>query len=322
MLIALILFFIGLILLFYSADRLVFGATAIATTLNFSHFTMGVMTLGIGTSLPELAFSITAGLNGKTDMVIGNTLGSNITNILLILGVTAVIRPLRFRSQRLKREGPMLFLISLLVGFTLYDNRLNRTDGMILLGLFFAFAWLMLALNKHHFRQPEDSLSMMQDAETPKEISQTVAFLWILVGLIILPIAAKITLDNATVIARYLGLSELIISLTIVAIGTSLPELATAISGIYRREDDIVLGNIIGSNIFNVLVVIGIPSLLSPGTFSEEAFRRDYWVMLAASLVLTILCLGRHRRLTRRLGIGLLTGFIFYIGILIYSAQI
>lgn len=320
MLIAVVMLFIGLILLVYGADRLVFGATAIANSLNVPRLAVGIMVTGVGTSLPELAFSVTAGINGKTNMVVGNAIGSNITNILLILGCVAIIRPLSLHSKRLKREAPLLFLIMLLAGFVLYDNQLSRSDGIILLLAFISFMLLVFKMSKRTFLRETDSLSVSQEAETPKEISQTVAFLWILIGVLVLPIAAKITVDNATVVARYLGLSELMISLTIIAIGTSLPELATAITGMYKHEDDMVLGNVIGSNIFNMLVVMGIPALISPGSFFSEAFRRDYWIMLAASLLLILLCVGRSRRLTRPMGIVLLAGFTLYIGVLMYSA--
>lgn len=205
--------------------------------------------------------------------------------------------------------------VTILCGFVLYDNQLTRLDGVILILAFAAFMWLMLKMARLAMRDGNDPLTDEQMAELPKDTSNTVALLWIALGLIILPLSAKIIVDNSTVIARYFGVSELVIGLTIIAIGTSLPELATSIAGAIKGEHDIVLGNIIGSNIFNILIVLGVPALISQGDtqFDPSAFSRDYWVMLGVSVMLTALCIRRKHKIGRTAGALLLCGFAAYV---------
>lgn len=319
MLFATVLLVVGLMLLVYGADRLVYGAAVLARVLGVPPLIIGVMIVGIGTSLPELAVSVTAVQNQQIDMAVGNVLGSNIANILLILGSAALIRPLTFHSDLLRRELiPMLF-ITLLCGLVLYNNYLSRLEGVILLAS--AGAWIVLVLRMLRQAQQKGSDSLMREqlAELPQaDGNQTVAILWLLLGLIILPMAARIVIDNATVIARHFMIDELTIGLTVLAIGTSLPELATAIVGTLKKEDDIALGNLIGSNIFNILIVLGIPALISPGPVNPLAFQRDYGVMLGASLLLTLLCIGKKGRIGQGAGALLLCLFVAYLAALFF----
>ncbi|AOV97947.1 calcium/sodium antiporter [Edwardsiella hoshinae] len=320
MLLATLLLLIGLLLVVYGADRVVYGAAAVAHALGVAPLVIGMTIVSIGTSLPELTVSLSAVIHNQIDTAVGNVLGSNIANILLILGCAALIRPLSVRSTLVRRELPLTLGATILCGFLLYDNQLNRIDGVILVTFFAAFLWMMLKIA--HQTQPEglDSYAREQIAELPRGTGLPVALLWMALGLIILPLASRMVIDNATVLARYLGVNELTIGLTVIAIGTSLPELATAIAGAIKGEHDIVLGNIIGSNTCNILMVLGVPALIGPRDtlIDAAAFGRDYWALLAVTLVLTLLCLRRQQRIGRPAGALLLCGFAAYI-VLLYT---
>lgn len=319
MLFATVLLVVGLVLLVYGADRLVYGAAILARVLGFPPLVIGIVIVGIGTSLPELAVSIAAAQSQQIDMAVGNVLGSNIANILLILGTAALIRPLTFHSDLLRRELAPMLLITLLCGALLYNGVLSRLDGLILLASAGIWIVLMLRMMRQAQQNGSDSLMREQLAELPQEDgNQTVAILWLLLGLIILPMAARIVIDNATVIARHFAIDELTIGLTVLAIGTSLPELATAIVGTLKKEDDIALGNLIGSNIFNIVLVLGIPALISPGAINPLAFQRDYGVMLGASVLLALLCLGKKRHIGKGAGALLLCLFAAYLAALFF----
>lgn len=319
MFLAIALLIVGLFLLVYGADRLVYGAAVISRSLGVPPLIIGMTVVGIGTSLPELFVSTTAALNGQIDMAVGNVLGSNIANILLILGVAALIHPLAARSEVLRRELPLMLAVTVLCGFVLMDGTLSRLDGVVLLAAAAAFILLMLKIARLAQREGSDSLTVEQLAELPQDSSNTVAVLWLVLAFIILPLSSKMVVDNATVIAHYFGMSELVVGLTLIAIGTSLPELATSIAGALKGEDDMAIGNIIGSNIFNTVIVLGVPALLSPGSVDSAAFHRDYWVMLAVSIVLSALCIGRKHRIGHLAGALLLCGFIAYLAVLFFN---
>ncbi|MDT3252932.1 calcium/sodium antiporter [Serratia sp. root2] len=319
MFLAIALLIVGLFLLVYGADRLVYGAAVISRSLGVPPLIIGMTIVGIGTSLPELFVSTTAALNGQIDMAVGNVLGSNIANILLILGVAALIHPLAARSEVLRRELPLMLAVTVLCGFVLMDGTLSRLDGVVLLAAAAAFILLMLKIARLAQREGSDSLTVEQIAELPQDSSNTVAVLWLVLAFIILPLSSKMVVDNATVIAHYFGMSELVVGLTLIAIGTSLPELATTIAGALKGEDDMAIGNIIGSNIFNTVIVLGVPALLSPGSVDPAAFHRDYWVMLAVSIVLSALCIGRKHRIGHLAGALLLCGFIAYLAVLFFN---
>ncbi|OJT37490.1 calcium/sodium antiporter [Serratia plymuthica] len=319
MFLAIALLIVGLFLLVYGADRLVYGAAVISRSLGVPPLIIGMTVVGIGTSLPELFVSTTAALNGQIDMAVGNVLGSNIANILLILGVAALIHPLAARSEVLRRELPLMLAVTVLCGFVLMDGTLSRLDGVVLLAAAAAFILLMLKIARLAQREGSDSLTVEQLAELPQDSSNTVAVLWLVLAFIILPLSSKMVVDNATVIAHYFGMSELVVGLTLIAIGTSLPELATSIAGALKGEDDMAIGNIIGSNIFNTVIVLGVPALLSPGSVDPAAFHRDYWVMLAVSIVLSALCIGRKHRIGHLAGALLLCGFIAYLAVLFFN---
>ncbi|WP_074011790.1 calcium/sodium antiporter [Candidatus Sodalis sp. SoCistrobi] len=317
MLFATSLCIIGLILLVYGADRLVYSAAVLSRSLGVAPWLIGCTIVSFGTSLPELLVSVTAALNNQTDMAVGNILGSNIINIMLIVGGAALIRPVTFRSEIVRRELPLLLLITLLCGLLLADHSLGRLDGVLLLAAAAGYLMIIVTISRLALREGSDTLTREQLAELPQDSNNTVAVLWLVLAFIILPISARMVIDNASVLARYFGLSDLVVGLTVLAIGTSLPELATLVAGALKGENDIALGNVIGSNIFNSVIVLGVPALLSPGPFNPAAFARDYWVMLAASVILAALCLRKRRRINRLSGALLVCGFIAYLAVLL-----
>ncbi|WP_368900105.1 calcium/sodium antiporter [Mixta calida] len=317
MLLATALLVIGLVLLVYGADRLVFSAAILCRSLGIPPIIIGMTIVGIGTSLPELIVSFTAATYGQMDIAVGTAIGSNITNILLILGGAALLHPLTVHSRLVRRELPLMLLVTLLCGVMLFDNQLSRGDGLALIAIAFLYLLFIIRIARRAERDNSDSLTREQVAELPRDdAGNTVAFLWLAVALIILPMSTRMVIDNATVIADYLGVSELVIGLTIISVGTSLPELATVIAGALKGEDDIAIGNLIGSNIYNMAIVLGLPALIQPGAFDSAVIERDYWVMLGVSALFTLICLQRSRRIGRRAGAVLLAGFIIWVAVL------
>ncbi|KYP92292.1 calcium/sodium:proton antiporter [bacteria symbiont BFo1 of Frankliniella occidentalis] len=317
MLVATALLIIGLVLLVYGADRLVFSAAILCRSLGIPPLIIGMTVVGIGTSLPELIVSFSAATHGQMDIAVGTAMGSNITNILLILGGAALLHPLTVHSRLVRRELPLMLLVTLLCGVMLFDNELSRNDGLAMIAIAAIYLMFIIKIARRAERENSDSLTREQLAELPRDdVGNPVAFLWLAVALIVLPMSTRMVIDNATVIADYFGVSELVIGLTIISVGTSLPELATVIAGALKGEDDIAIGNLIGSNIYNMAIVLGIPALIHPGTLDSAAFARDYWVMLGVSALFTLICMQRSRRIGRLAGALLLCGFIVWVGML------
>jgi len=317
MLVATALLIIGLVLLVYGADRLVFSAAILCRSLGIPPLIIGMTVVGIGTSLPELIVSFSAATHGQMDIAVGTAMGSNITNILLILGGAALLHPLTVHSRLVRRELPLMLLVTLLCGVMLFDNELSRNDGLAMIAIAAIYLMFIIKIARRAERENSDSLTREQLAELPRDdVGNTVAFLWLAVALIVLPMSTRMVIDNATVIADYFGVSELVIGLTIISVGTSLPELATVIAGALKGEDDIAIGNLIGSNIYNMAIVLGIPALIHPGTLDSAAFARDYWVMLGVSVLFALLCLLRRRRVGRIAGLILLCGFFVWVTLL------
>lgn len=309
--------------LVYSADRFVFGAAALARNLGISPMVIGLTIVAMGSSAPEIMVSATASLNGQLNTAIGNAIGSNITNITLVLGVTALMQPILVGKSSLRREMPVMLLATVLTGYLLSDNYLSFFDGCTLITLFvLMMGYLIWRSQKQHHQQQssatadkteDDELIEQYESEIPNEVPTTKALFWLIVGLIILPISSDYLVGAASNIARYLGISELVIGLTIIAVGTSLPELAACIISVIKKENDIALGNIIGSNIFNLLIVLAVCGVLAPGKVDPAAFARDYWWMLATSASIGVLSLlVKPHRLTRWAGGLLLITFISY----------
>lgn len=249
---------------------------------------IGLTIVAMGSSAPEIVVSATAALNGNSNTAVGNALGSNITNIALVLGFTALLRPLMVSSGTLRREMPVLLAITLLGVYFLSDQHLSFAEGITLFSLFFIviglLAWLSFKSDKN------DPLANDNAEEIPSDVATSKAVLWVVVGLIMLPLSAHFMVDSAVFIARHFGMSDLLIGLTIIALGTSLPELAACVAAALKHEHDLVLGNIIGSNIFNLLAVLAMPGLILPGSIDPAAAQRDSYVMLGLTLLLLLFC--------------------------------
>ncbi|HAS6797028.1 calcium/sodium antiporter [Vibrio parahaemolyticus] len=311
MLEAVALLIVGLVLLVWSADKLVFGSAAIARNVGISPLVIGMTILAMGSSAPEMMVSATAAWDGKTDTAVGNVLGSNIANIALILGITALIKPLSISSAVIRRELPLMIAVTVLAGILLWNSHLGFYEGVLLFVLFGAFLFAMLQISRKE-QKSGDAFLEDQESEIPQGVSNPKAIMWVVIGLILLPLAASLLVDNAVIIAKHFGMSDLVIGLTIIAIGTSLPELAASLAGVLKGEDDMAVGNIIGSNVFNILAVMGLPGIINPSTLSEYAMGRDFWVMLGVSLLLVAMCLGKSRSINRLQGAILFTCFLGY----------
>lgn len=309
----------GLIGLIWSADKFVYGSAAIARNFGLPPLIIGLTIVAMGSSAPEIMVAVTASLDGVGNTAIGNALGSNITNIALVLGVTVLLKPLVVHSQLLNRELPILLVVSAIAGYMLFDQVLTLAEGAILLTLFFVtiggLCWLTL-----NDRNKDDRLVDEAQDEVPEGVSNKAAVLWILIGMVLLPVSSNFVVEGASDIARYFGISDLVIGLTIIAIGTSLPELAACVASIKNNEHDLALGNIVGSNIFNILAVLAMPALISPGVFDANAAGRDMYIMLGLTVLLFAMCwqLFGKRTITRIEGAILVAIFIAY-QILLFS---
>ncbi|MDP2714464.1 calcium/sodium antiporter [Rheinheimera sp.] len=312
LLLAIIFVVVGLVLLIWSADRFVFGASSIARTAGISPMIIGLTIVAMGSSAPEMLVSASAAWQGRLDTSVGNALGSNITNILLVIGAAALLKPIAVSSLTLKREYPLLLLCTLLGYYFISDNALTRFEGILLLTAFVAFLALLVYWGKH--ATPDDPLIAELNAEMPAQISALRAMVWLGIGLVLLLASSQLLIHGAVTIATYAGLSDLVIGLTIIAIGTSLPELAASIIGILKGEDDLALGNIIGSNIFNILAVLGLGAVIGPAGLDPMAGSRDSYVMIAATVIMLLMSLrlGKIRRINRAEGAILLCGFVGY----------
>ena len=317
MLLSLLAVFSGFALLVYGADRFVHGAAALANNLGVSPLIIGLTVVGIGTSAPEILVSAMAALQGNPALGVGNAVGSNITNIALVLGTTAIISPLMVRSETLRREYPLMFAVMLVAYFLIIDGVLGFWDGIILVtGMFIVIGWMIsMGLRKEH-----DPLEAEFESEIPK-ITTGIAIIWLILGMALLLGSSRMLVWGSVNIAHALGISDLVIGLTVVAIGTSLPELAASIVSALRREHDIAIGNVIGSNMFNLLAVLGLPGIIHPGPIDAEVITRDFPFMIGLSIALFIMAYGfrRQGRINRFEGGLLFTGYIAYMVTLYYS---
>lgn len=309
----------GLALLVWSADRFVDGASATADNLGVSPLIIGITIIGFGTSAPEILISVFSVLDDTPDLAIGNALGSNIANIGLILGITSLIIPIGFASKLLLREFPILLLASALMTWALWDTRLDLVEGILLLA---TLAIALIYLVRVSRREVNDELARELEQEIPHNIPLKNALMWTLIGLLVLIGSSRLLVWGAVEIATFFGISELIIGLTIVAIGTSLPELAASIAGARKGEPEMVMGNVVGSNLFNSLAVIGIPSVMVDFSISQAAITRDLPVMLLLTVMLYLLAHFPRNScclITRVKGSILLIGFVLYQGLLYYQ---
>ena len=297
----------GFILLVWGADRLVAGASATARNLGVSPLVIGLTIVAFGTSSPELVVSAIAAFQGNPGLAVGNAIGSNIANIGLILGLTALIYPLRVKSEILKREYPLLMLIMIASFIMAADLVFERTEGWLMLfGLSVLIVWMVrfgLRLG------PQDPLAEEFAAEIPIDMPMRISVMWLLVGLVILPLSSSFLVDGAVSIAQSLAVSDAVIGLTIVAFGTSLPELAAALTSAFRKEDDLAIGTVIGSNMFNILGVLGIAATINPVQVDELMLKQDFPVMFLLTVLLFFMAysISGPGRISRKSGGLLLT---------------
>ncbi|MDG2939131.1 calcium/sodium antiporter [Bisgaard Taxon 10/6] len=301
----------GLLLLIWSADRFVDGAAAVARHFGMPQLLIGIVIIGFGTSAPEMIVSAISAVNNNPGIALGNAYGSNITNIALILGCTALISPLAVNSQVLKLELPILLLITAISAYLIYDGEVSRSDAVILLLIFAIYmSWTVW----HGLTQKSDTLvgDLQEHLSTREYMPLIVSILWVLVGLILLIGSSQLLVWGAVEMAKYFGISDLVIGLTIVAVGTSLPELASSLMAARKGEVDLAVGNIIGSNLFNTLAVVGIAGAISPMHVGQEVFSRDMLVMSALTVLLLIFGFGKKGEINRLKGLIFLLAYIGY----------
>jgi cation:H+ antiporter len=301
--------FVGLV---WSADRFVDGSAAIANNFGVPKLLIGLTVVAFGTSAPEIVVSISAALKGTGEIAIGNAIGSNLANVGLVLGITALVAPITVKPYILKQEIPIMLGVMGIAGWFLYNGELTRIEGITLVSLMIPLIGWLIYNKKQHPEEEEDIASM----ET------WMASIWFLIGLALLIISAESLVWGATTVAIEFGISPLIIGLTIVAIGTSLPELAASVLSALKGHHDIALGNIIGSNIFNLLLVAGIPTIIQPLDMGTDVFYRDYISMIGISLLLCLMMawgvlFKKNAILGRFSGILLLIAYAGYYTLLI-----
>ena len=318
MLLNLLAILAGLAVLVWGADRFISGAAALANNLGVSPMMIGLTIVGFGTSAPEVLVSSIAALDGNPGLAIGNAVGSNIANIGLIIGVTALVTPLSVHSGVLKREYPLLLAITLISLALMWDGVLGRLDGLILIALLVGtLSWMVRSAKQ----DGSDPISSEFDAEIPHDIPTPKAVFWLVAGLLALLASSRALVWGAASVASTLGVSDVVIGLTIVAIGTSLPELAASIASALKGEHDIAIGNVIGSNLYNILAVLSLPGLIAPGPFLPEVLTRDQPVMIGLTVTLFLMGygFGKHGRISRLEGLILLSAFVGYQSLLFFS---
>jgi cation:H+ antiporter len=317
MLLATVAILVGFVILIWSADLFIEGAAAIASNMGLSPIIIGLTIVSVGTSAPEILVSITAALADAGELAIGNAIGSNIANIGLVLGATLIIAPMTVKPACMRRELPALLMVTLGTALLILDGVLSRVDGLIMLG---ALTIIMIQIVRSEQADPE----LMQEASSIAAVPLGLGKAWLkfFLGLLLLVASSRMLVWGATGIAEELGVSQLVIGLTVVAIGTSLPELAATIAGALRGHTDIAVGNIIGSNLFNLLAVMAIPGLVTPEVLEPMVLYRDYLTMTAITVLLAAaIFLSRGRRksgtggdsyLGRSVGVLLLSVFALY----------
>ncbi|MTI14843.1 calcium/sodium antiporter [Sansalvadorimonas verongulae] len=304
---------LGFIALMWSADQFVNGAAVTARNLGMSPMLIGLTIISIGTSAPEILVSFMAATSGHGDLAIGNALGSNIANIALVLGVTLLIAPIPVDERLIKKELPLLAAITVASGLLIYDNYIGFAEGIAMIVALVITLMVFNYWQKHPKPEGLSSAGDEGEAEIP-DITQNKAIFLLLGGLGVLLASSKMLVWAASEIVRGLGVSELTIGLTVVAIGTSLPELAASVASALKKHHDMAIGNIIGSNIFNLLAVMAVPGIVSPMHIDPSAFARDYPIMTGLTLLLVFLTLisKRPRILGRASGALLLGCYIAY----------
>lgn len=309
----------GLTLLVFAADRFIFGSAGLARSLGVSPLVIGMVIVGFGTSAPEMAVSALAAVQGNPGISIGNAIGSNLANTALILGFCALLRPVLVKHTVLKIELPMVLGVSVAVWLMCVDSALTYRDGAVLaLGLVGFLGWMLISAQR-------GEAPIEIEGELPPAIPTVQAVIWIVVGLVLLIASSQLLIWGAVNIARAFGVSDLVVGLTVVAIGTSLPELAASVAGLLKGEDDIALGNILGSNLFNLLAILQAPAWLAPGPLPEGVLYRDLPMMIAITLAVLVFAWsarGRAPRINRVEGGILMVAYVGYTAYLIHTSPI
>jgi cation:H+ antiporter len=305
----------GLVGLVYGADRFVLGAASIAHNFGVRPLLIGVLVIGLGTSAPELLVSTVAAFDGSGAMAVGNAIGSNISNVGLVLGISALIKPIDMERNVVRLELPLLMLVTGGVLGVLYDAKIGRVDGVVLVVAFVVYVFRMLRTGGSGSAEPASARDPDEKPDTPGVgLTTGMAALWLLVGLGLLMGGSRAVVWGASAIASHLGLSDLVIGLTVVAIGTSLPELAASVTSALRGHHELALGNVIGSNTFNLLAVLPIPGLIAPDVIDPEVVTRDYPAMMGITVLLFVFARGLRPegRINRWEGAALLACFVGY----------
>ena len=306
----------GLAILWKAADLLVAGAVGLAKQFGISPLIIGLTVVAMGTSAPEVAASIAAALRGAGDIAIGNVYGSNIANLALVGGLVALIRPISIQKQTLRREIPAMLIVALMLWPVLHNLSLSRSEAIGLLVVFFALILMTVRAAK---RQAADQ---NQNSTEPKERHGTKYIIFVIIGLIGLALGAKMTVSGAVFVGKRIGLSDAVIGLTIIALGTSLPELATCVVASIKAQHDISIGNLVGSNIFNTLLVTGTAGTIRPFQVAERlAAGSDYWIMIAVSAAFAIFAVVGKRTISRLAGSVLLIIYFVYMFCLFFFGK-
>lgn len=318
MLLPLIAVVVGLVLLIWSAEKFIDGAAATSRWLGLSPLLIGMLVIGFGTSAPEMMVSVLAAMQGNPGLAVGNAYGSNIANIGLVLGFVALLAPLAVHSSVIRKEMPLLLVVMLVTGLMLLDGWVARWEAVCLLLALLIF--IVVSIVRSRGQQDDALISEVAETLDSKPMSRGTAIMWTLVGLVLLIASSRLLVWGAVEIAVRFGVSDLIIGLTVVAIGTSLPELASSITALRRNEHDMVLGNVVGSNLFNSLAVVGLAGIIAPIETGQEVLQRDWSVMLVMTVLMMLFAFswrGRPRRINRFEGGGLLALFIAYTGYMV-----
>lgn len=305
---------LGLMVLVWSADRFVDGASATARYAGMPPLLIGMVIVGFGTSAPEIVVSAIAAWQGNSGLALGNAYGSNIANIGLILGVTALISPIAVHKQVLRKELPILLLITLLSLALLWNGLLSRLDAIILLSVFTLLLGWSIRQGLRHSARGE---AVREDMPDDNQMSRQQALFWLVAGLVLLVISSRFLVWGAVNVAQAFGVSDLVIGLTIVAIGTSLPELASSIVAIRKNQHDLAIGNVIGSNLFNTLMVVGLAGIIHPMSVAGEVINRDFVVLIGLTVLLLVFGYGfrgKQGQLSRFKGAILLVIYVSYTG--------
>ncbi|MBR5675732.1 MAG: calcium/sodium antiporter [Neisseriaceae bacterium] len=315
MILSILAIIVGLIVLVFSADKFIDGSASVAKIIGIPSLIIGMLIVGFGTSAPEITVSIIAALNNSSGIALGNAYGSNITNIALILGITAIIYPITAHQKIIRRDLPILTALTLLSAYMVYDLTVSRLESWVLLGL---FVLIMSFIVISDIKQHKKSNEFYQ--EEPPQKSLPIAIFWVIAGFILLVASSKLLVWGSVEIAHKLGVSDLIIGLTIVAVGTSLPELAASVIAAKKGEDDIAIGNVIGSNMFNLMCVVGFAGVIRPIAAPAEVLYRDVAMMLFLNALLFAFFLTRRPTINRPQGVLLLMCYIAYTAFLGYMA--